>query len=63
MIKIEQETIRIIVDEMLKGLSPSQRKDALDYVLANDSGIYQAAFDAIKDTVSEWEGWRNYEGT
>jgi hypothetical protein len=51
---IDKHWVEIIVSNR-KELSPSQRKDCVAYIVANDGEIYQAINKAIDTMVDEWK--------
>jgi hypothetical protein len=62
LIKIDKEWIESIVNQKFKELSPSQKKDAVRFIVNHDGKLYSGINQAICDCVNEWKGWNNVEG-
>ena len=53
--------VKSVIDEHLKGLSPSQRAEALAWIVANKDRILQGLDDGLRLILDDWQKMKNGE--
>jgi hypothetical protein len=58
-ISVDEVWVKAIVDEHLKGLSPSQRVEAFQYLRVNLDKLYQGLDEGLRLCLDDWHKKKN----